>query len=175
MRASFVLAVLALPLAAGTANAQTATGTVTIDGSVAGRCSLSISSASISVGEMSLPADGKLNAAVINGQNRNLTGFCNGSAANMTVQAQPLLNITAPAAPPAGFDNRVDYTATATANAVNGTDSSVGALSDGTPVTIGQFTGNILVTLSAASSPNSGILVAGTYQGQVLVTLKPTP
>src|SRR5690242_9115241 len=97
MRASLILAVLALPLAAGTANAQTATGTVSIDGSVAGRCSLSINSASISVGEMSLPATGKLNAAVINGQNRNLTGFCNGAAANMTVQAQPLLNITAPA------------------------------------------------------------------------------
>jgi hypothetical protein len=175
MRASLVLAALAFPLAAGVANAQTVQGSVAIDGSVASRCSLSINSATISVGEMSLPADGKLNAAVINGQNRNLTGFCNGSAANMTVQAQPLLNITAPAAPPAGFDNRVDYTATATANAVNGTDSSVGALSDGAPVTIGQFTGNILVTLSAASSPTSGILVAGTYQGQVLVTLKPTP
>ena len=175
MRAPIALAALALPLLAGTAHAQNATGTVTIDGSVAGRCSLSVNSASISVGEMSLPADGKLNAAVINGQSRNLTGFCNGSAANMTVQAQPLLNITAPAAPAAGFDNRVDYTATATANAANATDSSVGALSDGAPVTIGQFTGNIAVTLSAASSPNSGILVGGTYQGQVLVTLKPTP
>jgi hypothetical protein len=175
MRAPLALAALALPLLAGTAHAQNATGTVTIDGSVAGRCTLSVNSASISVGEMSLPADGKLNAAVINGQSRNLTGFCNGAAANMTVQAQPLLNITAPGAPATGFDNRVDYTATATAGNVNGTDSSVGALSDGTPVTIGQFSGNIAVTLSAASSPNSGILVGGTYQGQVLVTLKPTP
>ena len=175
MRPSIVIAALALPLMAGAAHAQTVTGTVSIDGTVASRCSLSINSATISVGEMSLAADGKLNGAVINGQSRNLTGFCNGAAANMTVQAQPLLNITAPGAPAAGFDNRVDYTATATAGAANGTDSSVGALSDGAHVTIGQFTGNIAVTLSAASSPTSGILVAGTYQGQVLVTLKPTP
>ena len=174
MRAFFALAALALPLAAGTAHAQTVTGTVTIDGSVARRCTFDISSATISVGEMALPGTGKLNAAVINGQNRTLTGFCNGSAATMAVEAQPLLNVTAPAAPPAGFDNRVDYTATANANSVNATDSSVTA-GAGTPVVVGTFAGNILVTLSAASSPTAGILVAGTYQGQVLVTLNPVP
>ena len=174
MRACFALAALALPLVAGTAHAQTVTGTVTIDGSVARRCTFDISSAAISVGEMGLPGTGKLNAAVINGQNRTLTGFCNGSAATMAVEAQPLLNVTAPAAPPAGFDNRVDYTATANANSVNATDSSVTA-GAGTPVVVGQFAGNILVTLSAASSPTAGILVAGTYQGQVLVTLNPVP
>jgi hypothetical protein len=174
MRARLFIAALALPLAAGTAHAQTVTGTVTIDGSVARRCAFDISSATISVGEMGLPSNGKLNAAVVNGQNRTLTGFCNGSAAAMSVEAQPLLNITAPGAPPAGFDNRVDYTATANANSVNATDSSVTA-GAGSAVTVGAFTGNILVTLSAASSPTAGILVAGTYQGQVLVTLNPVP
>src|SRR4051812_10975524 len=175
MRPTLAIVAFALPLAAaGTAHAQSATGTVSIDGSVANRCALSINSASISVGEMGLPSDGKLNAAVVNGQNRTLTGFCNGSTATMRVEAQPLLNVTAPAAPPAGFDNRVNYTATATANSVNGTDTSVTA-GAGTAVTVGQLSGNILVTLSAASSPTSGILVAGTYQGQVLVTLNPVP
>jgi len=174
MRAPLVLAALAIPLVAGTAQAQSVTGTVSIDGSVANRCSLSINSQTISVGEMSLPADGKLNAAVVNGQNRNLTGFCNGSAATMAVEAQPLLNITSPGAPPSGFDNRVNYTATAAAGAASGTDSSTVA-GAGTAVALGQFNGNILVTLSAASSPTSGILVSGTYQGQVLVTLNPNP
>jgi hypothetical protein len=174
MRARLFIAALALPLAAGTAHAQTVTGTVTIDGSVARRCSFDISSATISVGEMGLASNGHLNTAVIDGQNRTLTGFCNGSAATMTVEAQPLLNVTAPAAPPAGFDNRVNYTATANANSVNASDTSVTA-GAGAGAVVGTFTGNILVTLSASSSPNSGILVAGTYQGQVLVTLNPVP
>ena len=174
MRASVVIAALALPLAAGAAGAQVATGTVAIDGSVASRCSLSLSSATISVGEMSQPTTGKLNSSVVDGQNRTLTGFCNGSAARIAVEAQPLLNVTSTGTPPSGFDRRVDYTATATANSVNGIDSSVVA-GAGTPVPVGAFTGNILVTLSAASSPTSGLLVAGTYQGQVLVTLNPTP
>jgi hypothetical protein len=174
MRGRLLIAALALPLAAGAAQAQTVTGTVTIDGSVANRCSFDISSAAISVGEMGLPSNGHLNAAVVNGQNRTLTGFCNGSRATMTAEAQPLLNVTAPAAPPAGFDNRVDYTATANASSLNATDSSVTA-GAGSPTVVGAFTGNILVTLSSASSPTSGILVAGTYQGQVLVTLNPVP
>lgn len=173
MRLLLVIATTALPfVAANAAHAQSATGTVAVDGSVASRCSLSINSATISVGEMSVAGTGKLNTAVVNGQNRTLVGFCNGSAATMRVEAQPLLNITAPGAPPTGFDNRVDYTATANANSVNGTDTSVTA-GAGTSVPVGQFSGNILVTLSAASSPNSGIMVAGTYQGQVLVTLGP--
>lgn len=171
MRQSLVLALLALPLGAGAAHAQTATGTVAIDGTVANRCSLSITSATISLGEMSQTADGKLNPAVVNGQNRTLTGFCNGATARMTVEAQPLLN---PAAAATGFDNRVDYTATAVANSVTGTDSSLAASPGaGTSVAVGAFSGNILVTLSAASSPSSGVLVAGGYNGQVLVTLSP--
>ena len=171
MRISILIASLALPLAAGAANAQTATGTVAIDGTVANRCSLSINSATISLGEMSQPADGKLNASVVNGQNRTLTGFCNGATARISVEAQPLLN---PAAAASGFDNRVDYTATAVANSVSATDSSLAASPGaGTSVAVGAFTGNIVVTLSAASSPNNGVLVAGGYNGQVLVTLTP--
>jgi len=174
MRAYLTIAALALPLIAGAAHAQTVTGTVSIDGSVANRCALSINSQTISLGEMSLAATGKLDTSKVDGQNRTLVGFCNGSAAAMRVEAQPLLNITSPGAPPSGFDNRVDYTATANANSVNATDSSVVA-GAGTAATVGQFSGNILVTLSASSSPTSGLLVAGTYQGQVLVTLNPVP
>ncbi len=176
MKRAFITASagLAALIAAGPAFAQqgSATGTVSVDGSVANRCSLSISSQTISVGEMSLASNGKLDTSTVDGQNRTLVGFCNGSAATMTVEAQPLNNVTSPGAPPGGFDNRVDYTATANANSVNATDTSTGA-GPGSAVTVGQFNGNILVTLSASSSPTGGVLVAGTYQGQVLVTLAP--
>lgn len=39
---------------------------------------------------------------------------------------------------------------------------------------VGLFTGNIVVTLSNASSPTNGLMVAGTYTGNVVVTLTPT-
>ena len=44
----------------------------------------------------------------------------------------------------------------------------------GTPVNVNMFSGNIVVTLSNSSTPTNGILVAGTYNGQVVVTLTPT-
>ena len=171
MRVVYALAVLAAPLLAGAAQAQTVTGTVTVDGSVANRCTFGINSANIPLGEISLPTTGKLDTSKVDGQNRTLTGFCNGTAARMAVEAQPLLNALAA---PAGFDNRVNYTATANANSVNATDTSVTA-GAGSSVLVGQFTGNILVTLSASSSPTAGIMVAGNYNGQVLVTLNPVP
>jgi hypothetical protein len=67
----------------------------------------------------------------------------------------------------------VDYTATAVANSSSASDSSLTAGS-GTSSTVGLFTGNIVVTLSGASSPNNGLMVAGGYTGNVVVTLTPT-
>lgn len=162
--------------AASPALAQTATGTVSIDGSVAGRCLFTTPSATISVGEMALQGTGttagKLNAAVVNGQSRTLVGWCNGSASTMSVETQALVNTGFAPAAPAGFDKRVDYTATAVANAVSANDTSLSA-GAGAASTVGLFTGDVVVTLSAATSPTSGLLIAGGYQGQVLVTLSP--
>jgi hypothetical protein len=176
MQKNLILAVGLVGLMSSPAFAQSSTGTVTVDGSVADRCLFTTPSATISLGEISLSGTGatagKLNTAVVNGQSRTLVGWCNGTAATMTVEAQPLLNTSYTGPAIAGFDTRVNYTATAVANAVPGTDTSTGA-GAGTAVAVGLFTGNIPVTLSASSSPTNGLLVAGTYQGQVLVTLTP--
>ena len=172
------LLIIAAPLVllASPALAQTATGTVAIDGSVAGRCLFTTPSATISVGEMAVQGSGstagKLNAAVVNGQTRTLVGWCNGSASTMSVETQALVNTGFAPAAPAGFDKIVDYTATAVANAVSANDTSLTA-GAGSASTVGLFTGNVVVTLSAASSPTSGLLIAGGYQGEVLVTLSP--
>jgi hypothetical protein len=117
---------------------------------------------------------GKLNAGAINGQTRTLVGWCNGSVSKMAVETQALVNKDFAPAAPAGFDKRVDYTATAVANAVSANDSSLlsGA---GEASTVGLFTGNVVVTLSDATSPNSALLIAGGYQGQVLVTCHRAP
>jgi len=170
------LLILAVPLAlmASPAFAQSATGTVSIDGSVAGRCLFTTPSATISLGELALGGAGgtagKLDTTKVDGQTRTLVGWCNSSAATMTVTTTELTNVASAAT---GFDNRVDYTATAVANAVNANDSSLTPAS-GTASAVGLFTGNIVVTLSASSTPNSALLVAGTYTGKVEVTLSPT-
>lgn len=174
-----ILAAAAVIAAATTlpAAAQTATGTVTINGTVGDRCQFTLPSDVINAGELSLQGSGatagKLDSSKLDGQTRTLVGWCNGTAATMSVEAQRLVNTTFTTTPPAGFDRVVNYSATATANSANATDTSVtdGA---GSAVPVGLFTGDVKVTLSSSSSPTSGLLVAGDYSGQVLVTLTPS-
>lgn len=169
MRKLLILAAPAV-LAASPALAQTApTGTVMIDGTVAGRCMFTLPNKTISLGEISLSSNGKLDVSKVNGRSETLTGWCNNTSASMTVTTTQLTNATTA---PTGFDNRVDYTATATTGAISANDSSLAA-GAGTPSTVGLFTGDITVVLSAASSPTSGLMVAGTYNGNVVVTLTP--
>lgn len=170
------LLILAIPaaLAASPALAQSATGTVSIDGSVAGRCLFTVPNKTISLGELALSGTGatagKLDTAKVNGRTETLVGWCNNAAATMTVTTTELTNL-ATAAP--GFDNRIDYTATAVANGANASDTSLTA-GAGATQPVGMFTGNVEVTLSAASTPTNGLLVAGGYTGNVIVTLAPT-
>lgn len=168
------LALLALPIAmaAAPAFAQDATGTVDIDGSVAGRCLFTVPNETISLGEMALSGTdtnaGKLDASKVNGRSATLKGWCNNAAAGMTVKAFALENTAAAAT---GFTNRVDFTATATANSVAATDTTTTDLA-GDTATVGMFTGDVVVGLSGADAGNA-LLVAGTYNGSVEVTLSP--
>lgn len=172
MRMSLLLAAAPLALMASPALAQDATGTVDISGSVAGRCLFTTDNATITLGELALPGTdssaGKLKASVINGRNATLVGWCNNASSTMEVEAAKLVN---PATAASGFTNAVDYTATATANAIDASDTTTVA-GAGDPSDVGMFTGDILVTLSQAGT-NGGLLVAGDYTGQVTVTLKP--
>jgi hypothetical protein len=170
------LLIIAAPLAllASPALAQSATGTVAIDGSVAGRCLFTLPNQTISLGELALAGSGstagKLDVSKVNGKSATLIGWCNNTAATMSVTTTELTN---PATAATGFDKRVDYTATAVANTASASDSSLTA-GAGSAGTVGMFTGNVVVTLSAASTPTSGLLVAGAYTGNVVVTLTPT-
>lgn len=176
MRNVLSLAAIAALAIGAPAMAQDATGTVSIDGSVADRCLFTTDNAVISVGELALSGAGatagRLDTTRLNGQARTLVGWCNGTAATIKVEAQPLLNTAFTGTPPAGFDRRVDITATAQANNVSASDSSV-SVGAGTTAAVGLFTGSIDVTLSNSSSPTNGLLVAGGYVGSVLVTLSP--
>jgi hypothetical protein len=179
MRKISCLSAIALFAVTSPAMAQNGpvTGTVDIDGSVANRCLFTVDSAVISVGELTLSgggaAAGRLDASKLNGQSRKLVGWCNGTAATMKVEALPLLNASFTGTAPTGFDTRINYTATALANSVSANDSSISE-GAGTPSTVGLFTGDVDVTLSASAAPTGGLLVAGGYAGQVLVTLSPS-
>jgi hypothetical protein len=176
MRKLATLAALATVALAAPATAQEVTGTVDIDGSVADRCLFTTDNAVISVGELALQGSGttagKLDTSKLDGETRTLVGWCNGTAATMDVEAFALENVDFTISPPSGFDRRIDFTATAVANAESADDSSTDD-GPGSAVDVGLFTGNIEVTLSGSSSPTGGLLVAGDYVGQVVVTLTP--
>lgn len=164
--------IIPLVMLASPATAQDATGTVDISGTVAGRCLFTTDNATITLGELALPGTdanaGKLKASVIDGRNATLVGWCNNAASTMEVEATKLVNSANAAT---GFTNSIDYLATASANAVDASDTTTVA-GAGDPADVGMFTGDILVTLSQAST-DGGLLVAGDYTGQVTVTLKP--
>ena len=169
-------AALALIGAASQASAQV-TGTVDITGSVGERCEFTVNSATIPLGELS-GTGGLLDTAQVNGETATLNGWCNGTAAEMTVEANAIENISFVGSPPAGFETIVNYTATATASPASGdvsandTSVSVGA---GAPSVVGVFSSDIDVVLSASSTPGGGKLIAGNYAGSVDVTLTPSP
>jgi hypothetical protein len=156
-------AMMALPAAA---SAQDVTGTVAVDGSVAAKCKFTTPSETLSLGELA-GTDGKLDVSKVDGQFKNLVGWCNGTASSMFVTAQPLSNA---GTAPTGFANSVSYTASALANSQTATDTT--AAGAGSPVTVGVFTGDIKVSLGS-SSAGGLLLLAGAYNGSVTVTLSP--
>lgn len=161
--------VIAAVLTAGAATPALAVdGTVTVQGNVAPKCLFTEPSDTIIIPEMS-GTDGKLDPSTVDGQTAQLVGWCNSTAAVMYVNASPLLNVGTPGP---NYDNRVDYTATAAANSVNASDSSL-APTPGSESNVGLFVGDVVVTLSNSSSPGGKLLLSGEYNGTVVVTLAP--
>lgn len=151
------------------------TGTVTVTGSVAAKCLFTTDSDSVVIPELAA-ATGHLDPATVDSQAAELTGWCNGTASTMSVEANHLEGDFA-GSPVAGFTDRVDYTATATAmtglegSTASAASDSSGVGGAGSPVTVGLFASPIAVTFSDAAA--DGRLVAGDYEGSVDVTLSP--
>lgn len=154
-------------------------GNVTITGAVASKCQFVTNSATITIVPDMAAADGTLDASTVNGQSATLNGWCNKTASTMSVNATQLTNSTVASVQP-GFVREVTYTATADAfdfnnAAISGgsaTDSNSTDGTDGTAVNVNMFRGDIKVTLSNAATA-SGLLAAGSYSGNVKVTLSP--
>ncbi|KQY75387.1 hypothetical protein [Brevundimonas sp. Root1423] len=146
-------------------------GTVNINGSVAAKCVIA-SSATITLNELA-DADGLYNLAA-DGKSATLNAWCNGAASTISVVATAITLQGGPAVQP-GFTDAIQYTATASVapaagGSVSVTDSTVAAAAPA--ATVGLFSNNITVALSA-SGTNGGKLIAGSYTGNVVVTLAP--
>ena len=176
MRKSLMIASALLLTTAAPAFAQDS-GEVEITGSVADRCLFTTTSDTIELNELAADGTGasagKLNADAVDGATATLKGWCNGTAATMSVKAVSLSNVDHTGTVPTGFDTVITFTASAEANNVTATDEDSTDIDGGDEVDVSLFTGDIDITLSDAATPDGGLLVAGDYEGQVHVTLTP--
>lgn len=187
-----------LALAASTAaiatpaSAQTiSTGTITLQGSVQAKCTVTGGTSPTTFAETVLfgelaQANGTLRSGLASEfATRSGTVVCTSGAPTIKIEAQPLSAVNAVAAPPAGYANRINYTAsvavTTTSPTNNGpfTDSSTTAgASSVTAIGGGMLANsasNINITTANYATPvATDILVADTlYEGKVIVTIAP--
>jgi hypothetical protein len=163
----------ALPAAAIDVGPTPVSGTATINGSVLANCVLAASDP-ITLGQLANLSDGKYNG-VADTKKATLAGFCNGTTSTMTVVANPIVLTSVHSAPPTGFTDTVDYTATASLNTAAGATVSTSDSTTGSPAAaaaVSLFSGNVTVTLSS-STAGENKLIAGPYQGTTVVTLTP--
>ena len=157
-------------MAAENAGNPPVTDTVNIDATVAAKCLFTGDSpVALHLGELAT-AVGNLDTSKVDNQSVTLNGWCNSAGSQMHVEATKLALTPAITPNPSGFVQQVDYTATANANGHNATDDTT-VSGPGSDVVVGIFTGQVPVTLSNSSAV--GLLIAGTYQGTVTVTLSP--
>lgn len=174
-----ILTLAALPTAAW-AQAED-TGNVAIDGRVAPLCILGAPvPAQVNLGTLAATSGTRAGRiATLPSQTVTLpNSFCNFAGSVVRVDATALV-ASDTSSPQSGFARAVNYTATATGWASGNASATTSALGDGSsPDSSGTSTvqplpkiANIDVTLSDFTAPGDSILVAGNYQGLVVVTL----
>ncbi len=157
-------------MAAETTGNPPVTGTVNVDATVAPKCLFTGDNpVQLSLGEIA-NAVGNLDTSKVDTHSVMLNGWCNSAGSTMHVEATKLALTPALTPNPTGFVQQVDYTATAVANSQSATATTT-VSGPGSDVVVGIFTGQVPVTLSNSSAV--GLLIAGTYQGTVTVTLSP--
>jgi hypothetical protein len=182
-----ILGALAL---VGAAHAAT-TGTITITGSVAAKCSVTTFSDSAAIGELA-GTNGQLDATLAATSaaspkfTKDFTLFCTGSNADISVTSAAMT--ASVAAPPAGYTKTVNFTSRAAFNLVHATSAAttvtVDDLSSVAGATTGTFgggyflkndaTANVHVSAYAFTTGGTDILVADpTYTGSIVVALTP--
>ena len=190
MRLSYLAVTMAMLASAGAAGAQQSStgdlsvvGHVGVEANVAGVCKLGPPSrSSIDLGQMSAtsgPRVGRI--ATLPAQTVTLPGsYCNFGGTKVTVRAEALVQPDSTTLPP-GFARAVNYTSTVTTWAETPPQVTTAASASGaSPVAEGsggtepaaKLT-DLTLALSTFTVPSDALLIAGTYQGQVTITLGP--
>lgn len=184
-------AAIALLGAAGSAFAQSALdGTVTINGSVASKCTATGGFTDTQDLSELADADGLLSTthsgttAGAPAFTSNFTVRCTGANAGVSVTSTALTTATTA---PTGYTNTVNFTGRGAFDLVHATngastlnvddDSSVAAAttdSFGAANFLANTTNNVRVSAYALNTAASALLVAGSYTGSIVVTITPS-
>ena len=187
MRKILTLVLLATTAIATPAMAQTsASGTVAVTGTVAGRCTASPAiTGTIALGELTNTA-GKIDSAFPNtttGLSKSFSVLCTSANASITVSSTNLVNST-DATTLNGYTGTVHYTSTLTAQkAGGGADASaVYTSADTLPAAtttlladrLKNAANNVTVVVSNGTTTNAGdLLKQGTYGSTITITVAP--
>lgn len=193
MRKLFFLATAACMFATP-ALAQDATGTVVINGSVANKCAVITGSGTsatwgttVNLGELS-QSNGTLRstASLTNDFNtiaagaQNAQVVCSTSNPSIAIDADPLVNTGNVPGVGSGYTNTVHFEADVTVNKVGGSQTysndTNGAATGPTQLgdRLAASGANVLIATSNWRTPGTGaLLVSGSYQGQIVVTITP--
>jgi hypothetical protein len=183
MKKIALIAMTAMAAIATPAAAQTVTGTINLTGVVGPKCFVvpgngNTFGETVNFGALDA-ADGTLRPGLA-------TDFATRSATVKCTSANPSVSVTASplatgGAAPTGYANTINYTASVAVDATglnNGPFSDAsggagsGALSVGSP--LANTTGNVRITTSGYGTANAtDLLVAGTYNGSIVVVISP--
>lgn len=179
------LAIAASAAIAAPAMAQSVTGTITLNGNVATKCSVTPGNGSTFAQTVDFLELSQANGTLRTGLTtdfgtRSATVVCNTGTPKIAVDANPLAT---GGAAPAGYDNSIDYTASV---AVTTTAANLGPFTNATtavpsPATaigggsLANSANNINITTTGYATNNAtDILVAGAYTGNIIIVISPT-
>lgn len=184
MKKLALIAMTAAAAIASPATAQIVSGNITLTGTVGAKCFVvpgSGSTFSDAVDFLALDAaDGTLRPGLATEfATKSFTVKC--TSGNPTVAVSRTLLATGATAP-AGYDNSIDYNAIVTVDTAAGGSASFDTDAATVPAATGQIggplantTGNVKVTTADyKTGAATDLLVAGTYNGAIAITITPT-
>lgn len=185
MKKILTLALLASAAIATPALAQSASGTVAVTGTVAGKCTaITPITGTITLGEMANSAGTVISGFTNNtgGLARSFTVICTSANVSITVSSNALAN-SADATTGSGYTGTVHYTSTMSANKAGGgaataayTTASVLPAATTTLLAdrLANSANNVTVTVSNGTTVNAtDLLKQGTYNSTITLTIAP--
>ena len=187
MKKLALFAIAASAVIATPAMAQSVTGTITLNGNVASKCSVTSSPAgatfaqTVNFGELA-QANGTLRTGLdtdFTAAAVQATVVCNTGTPKVSVDANPM---TTGAGTLSGYANTINYTAnvavsTVTPGTVNFSNATTAAPQAATAVgaALANSANNVKVTTSGYTTPGAtDILSAGAYTGNIIIVISPT-